>query len=67
MILTDREVAAKRREAVARAQAKQIADGWQRLHLRLPPAAARKLTRLCENTGRSPVAVIARLLLNARQ
>jgi hypothetical protein len=63
----DRDIAIKRREAVARAQIRQQEAGWQRLHLRLGPAAAKKLDRLCENSGKTPVAIITRLLLNARQ
>ena len=63
----DRDIAIKRRAAVAKAQQKQIDAGWQRLHLRLPPAAAKKLDRICANTGKSPVAIISRLLINARQ
>lgn len=50
-------------ERVARAQARQDAEGWRRLNLRLPPAAARDLTALlAAGYGDTPTAVIARAL-----
>lgn len=50
-------------DRVARAQARQDSEGWRRLNLRLPPAAARDLTALLESGyGATPTAVIARAL-----
>lgn len=50
-------------QRVARAQARQEAEGWRRLNLRLPPDAARDLAALLESGyGATPTDVIARAL-----
>lgn len=49
-------------QRVARAQARQLSEGWRRLGLRLPPETAHALDRICQRTGETPTALISRLL-----
>lgn len=51
-----------RSQNVARCQQRQIKQGWRRLHLRLPPDAAKSLASLEESTGLTATALIVALL-----